>query len=41
MPSDKANTYLLVDKLEKKGLVERQPNPNDVVLTEEGRALFD
>jgi MarR family transcriptional regulator, 2-MHQ and catechol-resistance regulon repressor len=38
-------TYV-VDKLEKKGLVERQPNPNDrrasnVVLTEEGRALFD
>ncbi|MFF2879040.1 MarR family winged helix-turn-helix transcriptional regulator [Gottfriedia sp. NPDC057991] len=46
MPSDKANTYLLVVKLEKKGLVERQPNPNDrrasnVVLTEEGRTLFD
>jgi MarR family 2-MHQ and catechol resistance regulon transcriptional repressor len=38
-------TYV-VDKLEKKGLVERKPNPNDrrasnVVLTEEGRALFD
>lgn len=38
-------TYV-VDKLEKKGLVERQPNPNDrrasnVVLTKEGRALFD
>ncbi|MBO1511484.1 MarR family winged helix-turn-helix transcriptional regulator [Metabacillus bambusae] len=38
-------TYV-VDKLEKKGLVERQPNPNDrrasnVVLTEEGRTLFD
>lgn len=38
-------TYV-VDKLEKKGLVKRQPNPNDrrastVVLTEEGRALFD
>lgn len=38
-------TYV-VDKLEKKGLVERQPNPNDrrasnVVLTQEGRALFD
>jgi MarR family 2-MHQ and catechol resistance regulon transcriptional repressor len=38
-------TYV-VDKLEKKGLVERQPNPNDrrasnVVLTEEGRPLFD
>ncbi|MFJ5761106.1 MarR family winged helix-turn-helix transcriptional regulator [Neobacillus sp. NPDC093182] len=38
-------TYV-VDKLEKKGLVERQPNPNDrrasnVLLTEEGRALFD
>lgn len=38
-------TYV-VDKLEKKGLVERQPNPNDrrasnVVLTTEGRALFD
>lgn len=38
-------TYV-VDKLEKKGLVERQPNPNDrrasnVVITEEGRALFD
>ncbi|MGM0924258.1 MAG: MarR family winged helix-turn-helix transcriptional regulator [Bacillota bacterium] len=38
-------TYV-VDKLEKKGLVERQPNPNDrrasnVVLTEEGKALFD
>ncbi|WP_078411903.1 MarR family winged helix-turn-helix transcriptional regulator [Priestia abyssalis] len=38
-------TYV-VDKLEKKGLVERQPNPNDrrasnVVLTEKGRALFD
>ncbi|WP_408009993.1 MarR family winged helix-turn-helix transcriptional regulator [Pseudalkalibacillus sp. A8] len=38
-------TYV-VDRLEKKGLVERQPNPNDrrasnVVLTEEGRALFD
>jgi MarR family transcriptional regulator, 2-MHQ and catechol-resistance regulon repressor len=38
-------TYV-VDKLEKKGLVERQPNPNDrrasnVVLTEVGRALFD
>ncbi|UAL51732.1 MarR family transcriptional regulator [Metabacillus dongyingensis] len=38
-------TYV-VDKLEKKGLVARQPNPNDrrasnVVLTEEGRALFD
>ncbi|MGM0835432.1 MAG: MarR family winged helix-turn-helix transcriptional regulator [Bacillota bacterium] len=38
-------TYV-VDKLEKKGLVERQTNPNDrrasnVVLTEEGRALFD
>lgn len=38
-------TYV-VDKLEKKGLVERQPNPNDrrasnVVLTTEGRALLD
>ncbi|WP_312092648.1 MarR family transcriptional regulator [Niallia sp.] len=38
-------TYV-VDKLEKKGLVERQPNPHDrrasnVVLTQEGRALFD
>lgn len=38
-------TYV-VDKLEKKGLVERQPNPNDrrasnVVLTAEGKALFD
>ncbi len=38
-------TYV-VDKLEKKGLVKRQPNPNDrrasnVILTEEGRALFD
>lgn len=38
-------TYV-VDKLEKKGLVERKPNPNDrrasnVVLTKEGRALFD
>ncbi|GGE27133.1 MarR family transcriptional regulator [Pullulanibacillus camelliae] len=38
-------TYV-VDKLEKKGLVERQPNPNDrrasnVVLTETGKALFD
>ncbi|MGS2778628.1 MarR family winged helix-turn-helix transcriptional regulator [Robertmurraya sp. GLU-23] len=38
-------TYV-VDKLEKKGLVERQPNPNDrrasnVVITEKGRALFD
>lgn len=38
-------TYV-VDKLEKKGLVERQPNPQDrrasnVVLTEEGRVLFD
>jgi MarR family transcriptional regulator, 2-MHQ and catechol-resistance regulon repressor len=38
-------TYV-VDKLEKKGLVERQPNPKDrrasnVVLTEEGRVLFD
>lgn len=38
-------TYV-VDKLEKKGLAERQPNPNDrrasnVVLTEEGKALFD
>jgi MarR family transcriptional regulator, 2-MHQ and catechol-resistance regulon repressor len=38
-------TYV-VDKLEKKGLVERQSNPNDrrasnVVLTKEGRALFD
>ncbi|RBW68579.1 MarR family winged helix-turn-helix transcriptional regulator [Bacillus taeanensis] len=38
-------TYV-VDKLEKKGLVERQPNPNDrrasnVVLSEKGRALFD
>lgn len=38
-------TYV-VDKLEKKSLVARQPNPNDrrasnVVLTEEGRTLFD
>ena len=38
-------TYV-VDKLEKKGLVERQPSPNDrrasnVVLTEEGTVLFD
>jgi MarR family 2-MHQ and catechol resistance regulon transcriptional repressor len=38
-------TYV-VDKLEKKGFVERKPNPNDrrasnVVITEEGRALFD
>ena len=38
-------TYV-VDKLEKKGLVERQPLPNDrrasnVVLTEEGKQLFD
>ncbi len=38
-------TYV-VDKLEKKGLVERQPNPSDrramnVVLTEEGKSLFD
>jgi len=38
-------TYV-VDKLEKKGLVERQPNPCDrramnVVLTEEGKSLFD
>lgn len=38
-------TYV-VDKLEKKGLVARQPNPNDrrasnVILTEEGRTLFD
>ena len=38
-------TYV-VDKLEKKGFVERQPNPNDrrasnVVITEKGRALFD
>lgn len=38
-------TYV-VDKLEKKGLVERQPIPNDrrasnVVLTEEGKTLFD
>lgn len=38
-------TYV-VDKLEKKGLVERQICPNDrrasyVVLTEEGRELFD
>jgi MarR family 2-MHQ and catechol resistance regulon transcriptional repressor len=38
-------TYV-VDKLEKKGLVERQANPNDrrasnVVLTEEGSVLFD
>ena len=38
-------TYV-VDKLEKKGFVERQPNPNDrrasnVVITEKGRTLFD
>ena len=38
-------TYV-VDKLEKKGLVERQPMPNDrrasnVVLTEAGKNLFD
>jgi MarR family 2-MHQ and catechol resistance regulon transcriptional repressor len=38
-------TYV-VDKLEKKGFVERKPNPNDrrasnVAITEEGRALFD
>jgi MarR family 2-MHQ and catechol resistance regulon transcriptional repressor len=38
-------TYV-VDKLEKKGLVARQPNPNDrrasnVVITEEGRTLFN
>lgn len=44
--NDSANTYILIDKLEKKGLLERHPNPNDssisnVVLTVEGRALFD
>ncbi|WP_199621512.1 MarR family winged helix-turn-helix transcriptional regulator [Paenibacillus alkalitolerans] len=38
-------TYV-VDKLEKKGFVERQPSPTDrrasnVVLTEKGNALFD
>ncbi|MEK4563785.1 MarR family transcriptional regulator [Alkalihalobacillus sp. FSL R5-0424] len=38
-------TYV-VNKLEKKGLVERQTNPNDkrtfdVMLTKEGKALFD
>ncbi|XEC97567.1 MarR family winged helix-turn-helix transcriptional regulator [Paenibacillus tarimensis] len=38
-------TYVM-DKLEKKGLVERQPNPEDrrasnVVLTEKGKELFD
>ncbi len=38
-------TYV-VDKLEKKGFVERQPSPTDrrasnVVLTEKGKALFD
>ncbi len=38
-------TYV-VDKLGKKGLVKRQPNPNDkrvcdVTLTEEGKQLFD
>jgi len=38
-------TYV-VDKLEKKGLVERQPLPNDrrasnVVLTKDGKQLFD
>jgi MarR family 2-MHQ and catechol resistance regulon transcriptional repressor len=38
-------TYV-VDKLEKKGLVKREQNPNDrrasnVILTEEGRSLFD
>ncbi|MEM1503721.1 MarR family transcriptional regulator [Domibacillus sp. 8LH] len=38
-------TYV-VDKLEKKGFVKRELNPNDrrastVVLTEEGKALFD
>lgn len=38
-------TYV-VDKLEKKGLVERQPNPEDrrasnVVLTEKGKERFD
>jgi MarR family 2-MHQ and catechol resistance regulon transcriptional repressor len=38
-------TYV-VDKLEKKGLVERKPNPEDrrasnVVLTEKGKELFD
>ncbi|UII55305.1 MarR family transcriptional regulator [Cytobacillus spongiae] len=38
-------TYV-VDKLEKKGLVKRLPNPEDrrasnVTLTDEGRALFD